>query len=66
MSSLFKPKMPKIEPTPAPPTIDEAQQRRIEERRLSRRRGRAATIMSSPESRMAGGVGTTTLTSRLG
>ena len=65
MSSLFKPKMPKIEPTPPPPTIDEAQQQRIEQRRLSRRRGRAATIMSSPESRM-GGVGTTQLTSRLG
>ena len=65
MSSLFKPKMPKIEPTPPPPTIDEAQQARIEQRRLSRRRGRAATIMSSPESRVAG-VGTTQLTSRLG
>jgi hypothetical protein len=66
MSSLFKPKMPKVQPTPPPPTIDEAQQRRIEERRLSRRRGRAASIMSTPESRMAGAVGTTTLTSRLG
>jgi len=66
MSSLFKPKMPKVQPTPPPPTIDEAQERRIEQRRMSRRRGRAASIMSTPESRMAGAVGTTTLTSRLG
>ena len=66
MSSLLKPKMPKIEPTPPPPTIDEAQLARNEQRRLSRRRGRAATIMSSPESRLAGGVATTKLTGSLG
>lgn len=62
MSSLFKPKMPKIEPTPPPPTIDQAQQQRVEQRRLARRRGRASTIMSSPESRM----GQTAVTRLLG
>jgi hypothetical protein len=56
MSSLFKPKMPKIEPTPPPPTVDEAQQSRIEQRRMARRRGRASTIMSNPASQQTGSV----------
>ncbi len=56
MSSLFKPKMPKIEPTPPPPTTDEAQQSRIEQRRMARRKGRASTIMSTPASQQTGSV----------
>jgi len=44
------------------PYADMAQQQRIEQRRLARRRGRAATIMSSPESRM----GQTAVTRLLG
>jgi hypothetical protein len=61
MSGLFKPKMPKIEAPPPAPTIDEAKVREQETRRLARRRGRAATMMSSEQSQMAGGVGTTRL-----
>jgi hypothetical protein len=61
MSSLFKPKMPKIEPTPPPPTVDEAQQSRIEQRRLARRRGRGSTIMSTPASQQTGSVGVSRL-----
>ena len=61
MSSLFKPKMPKIEPTPPPPTVDEAQQSRIEQRRMARRRGRASTIMSTPASQQTGSVGVSRL-----
>lgn len=61
MSGLFKPKMPKIEAPPPPPTVDEAKVREIESKRLAKRRGRAANIMSTPESRGAGGVGMTRL-----
>jgi hypothetical protein len=60
MSSLFRPKMPKIEPTPPPPTVDQAQLSRIEQRRMARRRGRGATIMSQPEGR-TGAVGVSRL-----
>ena len=61
MSSLFKPKMPKIEPTPPTPTVDEAQLSRIEQRRLARRRGRGSTIMSTPASQQTGSVGVSRL-----
>lgn len=60
MSSLFRPKMPKIEPTPPPPTVDEAQLQRNEQRRMARRKGRGATIMSAPEAR-TGAVGVSRL-----
>ncbi len=56
MASLFKVKTPKIEPTPPPPTTDEAQLSRIEQRRMARRRGRASTIMSTPGSQQTGSV----------
>jgi hypothetical protein len=61
MSSLFKPKMPKIEPTPPPPTTDQAQLSRIEQRRMARRKGRASTIMSTPSSQQTGSVAVTRL-----
>jgi hypothetical protein len=61
MSGLFKPKMPKIEPPPPPPETDVAKQREIESTRMRRRRGRASTMMSTPETRTQGGVGTTRL-----
>jgi hypothetical protein len=61
MSGLFKPKMPKIEMPPPAPTTDEAKVREIESKRLRMRRGRAASMMTTPESRAAGGVGTTRL-----
>jgi len=61
MSGLFKPKMPKIEPPPPPPETDVAKQREIESTRLRRRRGRAASIMSTEQSRMQGGMATTKL-----
>lgn len=61
MSGLFKPKMPKVEPPPPPPETDVAKQREIESTRMRRRRGRAATMMSTPETRQMGGVGTTRL-----
>lgn len=57
MSGLFKPKMPKIEAPPPPPTVDEAKVREIESKRLARRRGRAANIMSTAQTREQGGVG---------
>ena len=56
MSSLFKSKMPKIEPTPPTPTVDEAQLSRIEQRRMARRRGRGSTLMSTPASQQTGSV----------
>lgn len=62
MSGLFKPKMPKIEPPPPPPETDVAKQREIESTRLRRRKGRAASIMSTAETRGQGGV----MTSKLG
>jgi len=61
MSSLFKPKMPKVEPTPPPPTVDEAQQSRIEQRRMARRKGRGSTLMSTPASQQTGSVGVSRL-----
>lgn len=61
MSGLFKPKMPKIEAPPPPPTIDEAKVREIESTRLRRRRGRMASMVSTPETRAQGGVGATRL-----
>ena len=61
MSGLFKPKMPKIEPPPPAPEMDLAKQRVIESTRMRRRRGRAATMMSTPDTRQAGGVATTKL-----
>lgn len=61
MSGLFKPKMPKIEAPPPPPETDVAKVREIESTRMRRRRGRMATVMSTPESRSMGGVGTTKL-----
>lgn len=61
MSGLFKPKMTKIEAPPPPPETDVAKQREIESTRMRRRRGRAATMMSTPETRQMGGVGTTRL-----
>lgn len=61
MSGLFKPKMPKIEAPPPPPTTDEAKVREIESKRLARRRGRMASMVSTAESRGAGGVGMTRL-----
>lgn len=61
MSSLFKPKMPKVEPTPPPPTVDEAQLSRIEQRRMARRKGRGSTLMSTPASQQTGSVGVTRL-----
>jgi len=61
MSGLFKPKMPKIEPPPPAPEIDVAKQREIESTRLRRRRGRAATMMSTPKTQQMGGVATTRL-----
>ena len=61
MTGLFKPKMPKIEAPPPPPETDMAKQREIESTRLRRRRGRAASMMSTPDSRQAGGVATTKL-----
>ena len=61
MSGLFKPKMPKIEPPPPAPETDMAKVREIESTRLRRRRGRMATMMSSPESRQQGSVGMTRL-----
>lgn len=61
MSGLFKSKMPKIELPPPSPTTDEAKAREIESKRLRMRRGRAASMMSTPESRAAGGVATTRL-----
>lgn len=61
MSGLFKPKMPKIEAPPPPPETDVAKQREIESTRMRRRRGRAASVMSTPESRQMGGVATTRL-----
>lgn len=44
MNLFSKPKTPKA--TPAPPTIDEAQQRVGEQARARRMRGRAATMLS--------------------
>ena len=41
--------------------MDMAKQREIESTRLRRRRGRAASMMSTPDSRQAGGVATTKL-----
>lgn len=57
MGGLFKPKMPKVEQAPPPPTVDEAQVRRNEVDRMRRRRGRAATILSDQASQATGGVG---------
>jgi hypothetical protein len=53
--------MPKIEPPPPAPEMDVAKQREIESTRMRRRRGRAATMMSTPDTRQAGGVATTKL-----
>ena len=61
MSGLFKPKMPKIEPPPPPPETDVAKQREIESTRLRRRKGRAASIMSTEQGRQQGGVAMTKL-----
>lgn len=48
LDGMFKqPKQPKAQEMPAAPTIDEAKARRIEQDRLLRRRGRAATVLSS-------------------
>lgn len=57
MSGLFKPKMPKIEPTAPPPTVDEAQVRRNELDRMRRRRGRASTILTDEGGQSTGSVG---------
>lgn len=58
MGGLFSvPKMPKPQEIPKPPTIDEAQRARIEADRLRKRRGRAATILSTNESQSTGSVG---------
>lgn len=58
MGGLFKaPKMPKPqEPAPVP-QVDEAARVKIEQERLRKRRGRAATIVSTAESQVQGGVG---------
>lgn len=47
------PNTPRIPETPGMPTFDDAQQRRIEQDRLMKRRGRAATILSTESSRSA-------------
>ena len=48
LGGMFKqPKLPKAQEPPQAPTIDEAKARRIEQDRLLRRRGRAATVLSS-------------------
>lgn len=58
MSGMFKgPKQPKPQPVTPAPTIDEAQQRRIEQDRLKRRRGRMSTILSREGTGASGGVG---------
>ena len=56
MELFTGPKAPKVPDTPDAPTIDEAEQSRIESRRLMRRRGRGSTILSNPAAR-APGVG---------
>lgn len=62
MSGLFStPKMPKPQELPKTPTVDEAQRNRIEADRLRKRRGRAATILSTNESQTTGSVGTAAL-----
>lgn len=44
MTSLFKVKAPTQQPTPAPPTIDEAAKRRDEVDRIRKRRGVLSTV----------------------
>lgn len=64
MSSLFAaPKAPKIQPAPPPPQVDEAAKAAEEEARLSRRRGRAASILTGEQgvTTPLGNVGKSTL-----
>lgn len=62
MSGMFKkPKVPKPQPTPPAPTVDEAEQRRIEQDRLRRRQGRASTILSRRDTGGMTSVGTSRL-----
>lgn len=57
MGGLFKgPKQPKPQPVIPPPTVDDAEARRIEQDRLRKRRGRMSTIMAGGSS-LGGGVG---------
>lgn len=58
MGGMFKgPKPPKQQPVVPPPTIDEAEARRIEQDRLRKRRGRMSTIMSEGGSLGGSSVG---------
>lgn len=52
------PKVPKPQSAPPPPTIDAAKQRTDQADQLARRKGRAATFVSSEEGRGLGGVAT--------
>lgn len=62
MGSLFKPKVPKVEPLPPPPTIDEARTAAETRDQMLRRRGRRSTILAGEAGAVApGSVAKTTL-----
>jgi hypothetical protein len=61
MSGLFKPKVPKIEPPPPAPTVDVAQEREVQSKRMAKRRGRMSTMVSSAETQTQGQTGKTKL-----
>jgi hypothetical protein len=69
MSGLFgsstPPPPPPPTPPPAPPSMDVAQQTRMQADELRRRQGRAATILTQPQGMLADGQRPMTATKRL-